>query len=435
MVSFRSEWRLVLSAFVAVLFLSGTAMAGMPATDPGLTPASPVVSAAFPLWPGSPEFGDSVGAGPAMSSVPGHAEYLAAWGAGDSGPARYALARRVGYNGDLRSAITATTEMAQYVRPAVAYSPVQGQHLIAYVAPGDMTLGSPIRASLVSWDGSIITTGLAISSGNLFMPNNPVMAYNSQADEFLVVYSSNSTVRLQRVNASDGARIGGAVAIPGEADTSQSYPSVAYDSTLDRYLVAYQTWANQYDIRGRVLDSSLVAVSPEITIVTGIPYQMECQVAAGPGEYLVVWTEGLNNANHDIRARRVSGTGTPLGSGEGFQVAGFDAPNTHRAPSVSYMGTGAYLVAWMWDRNGFGLWDIQAREVTAGQDGSLGTLLALDASAVMRRYPSSTCLGTGDCLLAYAKNTSDDHVHFETWGSVLRRFRVFIPMTLQAGTQ
>ena len=68
----------------------------------------------------------------------------------------------------------------------------------------------------------------------------PSVAYNSQRQEYLVVWSNdragNDDIRAQRVSK-DGALIGGSFYISAGPGADRRYPDVAYNTQQDQYLV------------------------------------------------------------------------------------------------------------------------------------------------------------------------------------------------------
>ena len=304
--------------------------------------------------------------------------------------------------------------------PVAAVSDLHGNQLIAYVSDtANPTSSYPVKASLFAPDGSALESEFSVSDGGMQASNHLSVAYNSHSDEFLVAYSK-SGVYLQRVRALDGELVGAAVKLVGDDDSQRRTPSVAYNPARDEFLVVY-VHPSQVDIRGCIVDGSLITIGQEFTITAGNLFQTHAAAVAGPDEFLVVWRETTNPPGvFDVRARRVSDVGVPLGSQDGFYVAGAGSVLSHTSESVAYAGAGGYVVAWMWNTDGAGRWDVLARTVRPGQDGVMGTPFAPDSSTVVKSYPSVACSPAGDCLVSYLRNTSGDGATYEIWAKPAR---------------
>jgi hypothetical protein len=146
------------------------------------------------------------------------------------------------------------------------------------------------------------------------------------------------------------------------AGNKQNAPAVAYDSQRDQYLVVWQderndpdasTWNDHLDVYGQMLagDGGPVCtdVATNTTVTKARGNQKQADVAYSPQSdaYLVVW-EDHRGTDADIYARLVSGTCTPLCT----EVVISGVTGDQVAPTVAYnQATGQFLIVWEDHRN------------------------------------------------------------------------------------
>ena len=220
----------------------------------------------------------------------------------------------------------------------------------------------------------------------------PAVAWNSQANEYLVLWRGNDTVNnltgflsftgvngeneiwRQRVSA-DGVEIGADVQVsqmgPAGAEDHDAFnPAVAYNPTDNQYLV---TWNGNDDvggsgvplsdgeqeIHGQLLSGTANPIGPaEFEISQAGPDGNDDYDAFEPSvahnalanEYLVTWRDTADQVGKsEIRAQRISAAGAEVGpddvrvSDQAPGDASFDA----RRPAVSHASlTNEYVVTW-----------------------------------------------------------------------------------------
>ena len=158
---------------------------------------------------------------------------------------------------------------------------------------------------------------------------SPAIAYNSNRNEYLVVWENvwpggHHDVYAQRV-AGDG-RLLNSFAV-ASSPNNQMNPSAAYDPVHDRYLVVwaydYNGNGSDWDIYGRFIpwngaDAGLL----DFSICNWTSNQRRPEVAYGrtPEEFLVTWVNALSGQPTYISARRVfaGGSGFPVRRGTLF---------------------------------------------------------------------------------------------------------------------
>ena len=283
----------------------------------------------------------------------------------------------------------------------------------------------------------------------------PAVAYNSNHDEYLVVWQNkwpgNRDIYAQRISSRGELLSWFAVAPgPGGNPYDRAQPSVAYDPVNDRYLVVFIHDVfgdgSDWDIGGRFIpwngpDSGLI----EFPICTWNSSQWNPVVtyALAQQEFLVAWTNtpsgqpayvsaarlnrdtgavlddftisaGPENrinpdvaynlarneylvvwdrvgGSHDIYGLRLTGSGVALSGGE-FAIAGW--PDNEEQPTVAAChNADQYLVAWQSLVGPPTNYDVYARYVSG--DGVPGTVFLVDGTTAPEDTIDATCLQDG----------------------------------------
>jgi len=258
--------------------------------------------------------------------------------------------------------------------PVAAYSTISNTYLVVW---DDQDEGD-IEGRVVNADG---TNGVALNVFDAVTVTQPAIAYNSAANEYLVVFvyraaPTNQDIYGQRV-LPNGATSGAAFPICGNAD-DQSNPDVAYNADDGEYLVVWYDERNggpkPWDIYGqRVTASGTVTVTGgpiAISIAAGDQYDPSVTWNSDADEYLVAWRDGrdFDSNGYDIYGQRVLASGA---LGEEGEIGIATAAGTQTAPHVNYIATlGRYFVTWADDRDATpSTWDIFGQNVNP--DGSL----------------------------------------------------------------
>ncbi|MBM3133945.1 MAG: hypothetical protein FJZ89_01370 [Chloroflexi bacterium] len=235
--------------------------------------------------------------------------------------------------------------------PAVAYNSQRQEYLVVFW--NDRPGCDDIRAERVSKDGKLLG-GVWVAYGCPADRRYPDVAYNSQANEYLVVWQEDDIdIRGQRVSATGGL-VGGMLIIATGTVGSIfcTSPAVAYASTENKYLVVselrdttagYGIWAQALNSDGSVWGSGF-SIVPQ-----SVGYKLDSDLAYNylRNEFLVVWAQDFINKSN-IRGQRVKmlGGAAPLGSA--FWISPWD-PNEDLHPAVAAVPRfpdGQYLVAW-----------------------------------------------------------------------------------------
>jgi hypothetical protein len=279
--------------------------------------------------------------------------------------------------------------------------------------------------------------------GHLYSAYEPSVAYNSKANEYLVVWVADDDtpplvdnefeIYAQRLSGA-GVPLGGRIRVSAQGpDGSPSWraaaPTVAYNPVADEYLVAWQgriatsaPIGEKTEIWGRRVSAKgvLLGGSDDIQISdTGLPDSndydaLKPSIAAGSenGEYLVVWeADDLGvDGEFEIMGQRLNAAGDQTG-GNDFRISeqGADGNPESEAhePSVAWNPvTDEYLVAWAGELGTTDVFEIWGQRLSAegaevgGNDfqiSDLGYTAQVSSTPALAANPK-----TGDYLVVWA---------------------------------
>jgi hypothetical protein len=367
---------------------------------------------------------------PAVAYNSIHDEYLVVW-ENDRGATRDIYAQRVAGDGTLKSWFTIVHDANKWnYLPDVAYSPAQDEYLIVYTYQYS-TSDYDIYARRVKWNGADMNQ----PQYQEFAINNetgkqwyPAVTYNSQRDEYLVVYENywSSTLHdidAMRVRASDGYLFGAPSGynIASGANTIRRLPDVAYNEARNEYLIAYTyQHTTNGDIWGKIASFNFGTLSSEIHLVDNTVDQDGVALAAGPDEYLAVWNDGGGTTIYGVRV-------TGAGATQSFIPLATDSGQTHVEPDVAYGNIYGYLVTWRYVSPGN---DVYGRFVKAGQNTPWGGRFAIDNGAYSQRSPALACGTHGDCLVVEEDNWPLA-VDYEIRGRFVLAHHVYLPLVMR----
>ena len=234
---------------------------------------------------------------------------------------------------------------------SVAYNSQDDEYLVVW---HDQRAGNwDIYGQRVDLDGTLLGSTFAICS-DTSAQLNPAVAYNLDANQYLVVWDDRRTddgdIYGQIVEA-DGGLSGGNVVAADAGATGRHLPRLAYNPISGEFLVVFGYAAENNNVRGRRLGVTGAPLAAEIDIATGATEQYYPDVACrtmepGGGDYLVVWRD-TDGALQDIRGQRLDQTGGLLGG-----LAICTQANDQWSPAVAYSpDDDRYLVVWPDDRD------------------------------------------------------------------------------------
>jgi hypothetical protein len=437
---FKMALALVLGVGLAVILLAIPGGSRAQPAGSGAHPAeaqSPIIDPPIDIWSDGLDNLD-----PAVAYNSRHDEYLVVWYTQQGTYTHDIWAQRVRSDGGLEAGFVVASSSGEIRQsPVVAYSPDQDQYLIAYT--NFYTGGGSdydVYATRVSWHGGWKSGEFTITDANDGQ-SLPAVAYNSLDDEYLVVYVNQWAgglidVYAKRVRASDGQLIGQNTVASGVGG-ARMWPGVAYSAAAyggnGGYLVAYthyDTATHEMEIRSKPARADLAGLwpSPETTICPTGNRQDRPVVAAGPDEYLVVWSETIPDPfGMQVRGRWMSTDGIPKGGPAGFDVGEVDTIHeADRQLALAYGEGCGYLATWH-----FAEPDptdtIYGRYALAGQDSASGSQFAVASSIQPQSWPAVACAPSGDCLVAYSWWDGSDH---DIRGRFVRPRRIYLPLVL-----
>lgn len=262
--------------------------------------------------------------------------------------------------------------------PALSYNVATSEYLAVW--EGDRIDNVfEIYGQRLSGSGTLIGNNFRIStqgtgSNTPFDAFDTVVAYNSAANEFLVVWEGDLTDNAfeifgQRVGAS-GNLIGDNFQISyqgpaGDADYDAVDPAICYNATSNEFLV---TWsgditAGETEIFGQRIDAAGHLVGNNFRISTQGPEGNVLFVTEHPAishnavdnEYLVTWEGSQSDGEFEIFGQRVDGSGSLLAGNFRVSWQGVDGDTSVDAldPSATFNArSNEFLVAWSGDMAG-----------------------------------------------------------------------------------
>jgi len=247
------------------------------------------------------------------------------------------------------------------VWPAVAYNTQHQEYLVVW--QNDWSANDDIYGQRIVGDGRILGPWFSIIAGTGNERTYPDVTYNSQHDEYLVVWLEDGLdIRGQRVSA-----IGGMVDVAfdlvlGTGGENCSWPAVAYSSTSDRYLLAFicgEYPTTSYDVRARAFqydgtpDGVYFTVgnfTPAGLITISFDKPIDLAYNRERNEFLVAWDQYFNTLSKwDVNGQRIQMTVGSVGTiGSMISICSHPTNNSF-APAVAAIphpiGLGQYLVA------------------------------------------------------------------------------------------
>lgn len=183
----------------------------------------------------------------------------------------------------------------------------------------------------------------------------PAIAYNSNHDEYLVVWDNkwsggDRDIYAQRISAT-GELISGFVVASGTYN--QKHPSAAYDPIYDRYLVVWAYDINNddsdWDIHGRLIpwngplanleDFSIYSKSSSHQVLPQVVYAQATQ------EFMVVWVNNPGVSATTIGGRRITASNGTFPTPDGVTIA--SGADYFDFPDIAYnLHNNEYLVVW-----------------------------------------------------------------------------------------
>ena len=262
----------------------------------------------------------------------------------------------------------------------IAYDPTNNRYLVVFARWG--TSDVDVYGQLVNCDGTAYDAEFVIYNSDTYL-DYPKVAYDSDNHRFLVVWMYNSNIYGQLVHA-NGMLSGGVITI-SDADNSQEDPDVTYDNVNHKFLVVWidrrnysDTWT---DVYGQLVNADGSLDGDYFIICDNDAFQHSPSVAFDSTyeRFLVSWEDLRGYPERDIYGQLLEADGLP--NGGDFVIC--DADEQQWSPQISNDSTNhRFLVVWNDDRNSsYYISDIYGQLINA-IDGSLngGNFVISDAT-------------------------------------------------------
>lgn len=251
--------------------------------------------------------------------------------------------------------------------PDVVHNSAINQYLVVFELEYSAA-DHDIYARRVLADGALGTAELPVATETAY-DSNPAIAYNPNANEYLVVFERMSALGRHDIYGrrlkSDGTPNGNAfpIYVPGPTGDGAHAPATAYDALApdvafspirQNYLVVWQDKlapATTYDIRAQLVGAGGYLDGDDIAIAAWEHDQLAPRVAhsARSDEFVVVWEDHhwAWGADSDIYGRRVRADGVTM---SGLFGIAWDGDRRRLAPDVAYdAASGDLMVAFEYE--------------------------------------------------------------------------------------
>ena len=220
--------------------------------------------------------------------------------------------------------------------------------------------------------GVAILNMITVSYDNSLEEVSPAVAYNSQRQEYLVVWyndrAGNDDIRAQRLSSS-GVLLGNPFYISAGSGADRWNPDVSYNSQSNEYLVVWQELSSGVNniVGQRVTATGGITGSRiNITNLGGSDDAEDPAVAYSvtSNKWLVAWSQNPGSGNNDIYGATIDSNGNP---GTAFEISQAPTNDSCRNPDLAFNHhTNRYLVVWHQWENSNGKYNIHGRQVEGG---------------------------------------------------------------------
>jgi hypothetical protein len=311
--------------------------------------------------------------------------------------------------------------------PSAAFNATDNTYLVVWEESDLLEEVGTIVGLRIAADGTPLGGAFRIDAGPC-VDDDPSVAWNSQANEWMVVWHEDDSAAcdgtLDGINGrvvDAGGTAGAVFNVSPDSAVPADEPQLSYDSVNDEYLAVYERQDGTPTVQlGQRLSPSGTPLGGELTIAADPEvFQEDSSVAFNPetGTHLVAWQLRLTvlNTTEFVLARLVTGGTGALGPI--FVVSDGETDGNH--PAVAFNpASGQFLVAFEDRRDPIPfLDDIRGQWVNG--DGSLfGGNFVIGARAGSQDAPeevhrNAACGTDGGCLVIWADDapeTDDDDI-------------------------
>ncbi len=274
--------------------------------------------------------------------------FLVVWSEYNSSTSYDIYGQMVNANGTLSGSnfAIANANQGQYY-PQAAYDAANQRFLVVWE---DLRNGTyDIYGQLVNANGSLYSGNFIISDA-ANSQERPALAYDNSNQRFLVVWAdtrggSDYDIYGQLVNAN--GTLSGSNFVISDAASAQYNPSLAFDSTNQRFLVTWEDsrGGSYYDIYGQLVNAN-GTLNNNNFVISDEDFDQLCPSVAFDSvtqRFLVVWEDIRSDETYDIYGQYVNANGTLSGANLAISEASYD----QRTPVVAYnLNFANFLVAY-----------------------------------------------------------------------------------------
>ena len=243
--------------------------------------------------------------------------------------------------------VISNTFSSQY-NPEIAYDSVNRRFLVVFYAYVSGT-SYDIYGQLVNADGTLNGSSFVISNAENEQ-RYPKVAYDSVNQRFLVVWEDYRTdedndIYGQLINAIDSSLIGSNFPIAQGNGDQVSPAAVAFDRVNQRYLVAWNDNQSNWNIYGQLVNANGTLYGSSLPISTAGEYRINPSIAydSTNQRFLVAFAAYNPSTDYDIYAQLINADGSPNGS----TVPISQAVSIQSGPTVGFDSINQrYLVVW-----------------------------------------------------------------------------------------
>ena len=248
---------------------------------------------------------------------------------------------------------------------------------------------------------ALIGTVFTISDNSTWSETHSALAYNSNQEEYLAVWYNDSLedeIWAQRLDKG-GKKLGAPFVVSQVAGHARDYPDVAYNSQANEYLVVWgdiDSSTNWLTIQSRRISGAGAVLDPVDIVISNfgsnvLAYQPAVAYSSSSDRYMVVWVERtLSPSNVGIFARKITGEGYYDGS---IFLVSQPAYNFFN-PDIAYnRATDRHLVVWEEVATVTSMSDIRGCQVH-GNGGLYSTVFDIESRSNNAIDPAVAAIGS-----------------------------------------
>jgi hypothetical protein len=368
---------------------------------------------------------------------PATGSYLVVWNTYEDDYTQDLWARPVLLDGTLLPSFNIDSDAGNSMEKVAIAADTTRARFLVVVQYTDHSGYSQILSHTVNWNGGQISLAYTFTTGDWWdYGAGPAVAYNPQADEYLLVYEDTSDTNCsyakvmaaridpESLTSSTPVEVGG-------CDTSEYsyYGRVAYHADSNHYQLIYDRvvlgTSDDY-LMTRSLSADLSQVGTAVEIASGVRYATDMSIASGPGGFLVAYMGRDDNDYLQVYGQFIGPYGALLGSS--IQITNEQIEQfAWYTPKLSYFGSLGYVVAWSLipsstPPDSFDAW---YRIVPDRSEQPQTTQMLLVDGSSHQGFPVVSCVPEMQCLLIFLDDNSGD---YDIFGRQVHLTRQSLPL-------